>query len=228
VKPAEHEHEFEAAHGLPEPLPSGERLLWQGSPDWRALAVRAMHVRLFALYFAAMLIWRAASTWADTGRMTDAALSLMVPLPLVAVALGLLLLLAWLTSRTTVYTLTDQRLVMRIGIVLSVTFNLPYRQIESAALRLDENGTGDIALVLAPGDRIAYFHLWPHARPWRLKRTEPMLRSLVQAGQVAQLLSKAIADVPLGERVAATTPSTIGRVAMAQQQGSPGSAPVTA
>ena len=26
------EHEFEAAHGLPEALPAGERLRWQGAP----------------------------------------------------------------------------------------------------------------------------------------------------------------------------------------------------
>ena len=47
-----HEHEFEAAHGLPEPLPRGEHILWQGSPDWRTLAVQVMHVRTQAFYFA--------------------------------------------------------------------------------------------------------------------------------------------------------------------------------
>ena len=38
-------------------------------------------------------------------------------------------MLAWLTSRNTVYTITNKRVVMRIGIVLSVTFNLPLRVI---------------------------------------------------------------------------------------------------
>ncbi|MEY3475503.1 MAG: hypothetical protein RL087_1961, partial [Pseudomonadota bacterium] len=33
---AHHEHEFEAAPGLPAPLPVGERILWQGAPQWRA------------------------------------------------------------------------------------------------------------------------------------------------------------------------------------------------
>ena len=40
------EHEFEAALGLPEPLPRGERLLWQGAPDWRVMAREAMHLRI--------------------------------------------------------------------------------------------------------------------------------------------------------------------------------------
>ena len=51
-----HEHEFEAAPGLPEPLPRGERLLWQGRPDWRQLALHAFHVRKLAFYFAFMLL----------------------------------------------------------------------------------------------------------------------------------------------------------------------------
>ena len=50
-----HEHEFEAAPGLPERLPAGERILWQGAPDWRALALHAFHVRKLAIYFAAMM-----------------------------------------------------------------------------------------------------------------------------------------------------------------------------
>ena len=50
-----HEHEFEAAPGLPEPLPAGERILWQGAPDWRALAVHVFHVRKLAAYFAGIL-----------------------------------------------------------------------------------------------------------------------------------------------------------------------------
>ena len=39
--PLAEEHEFEAARGLPELLPAGERVLWQGSPDWRGLAREA-------------------------------------------------------------------------------------------------------------------------------------------------------------------------------------------
>ena len=41
-----HEHEFEPQFGLPERLPDSERLLWQGSPSWRALAIVA---RTYAL-----------------------------------------------------------------------------------------------------------------------------------------------------------------------------------
>ena len=56
---AHHEHEFEAAPGLPEPLPSGERLLWQGRPDWVVQAIEDFHVRKLAIYFLVMLVVQA-------------------------------------------------------------------------------------------------------------------------------------------------------------------------
>ena len=191
----QHEHEFEAALGLPEPLPRGEHLLWQGVPDWKAVAIEVLHVRVIALYFAAMLAWRFGTSLTDGAGMLDALQSIALPLPLALLALGLLLLLAWLVSRTTVYTLTDQRVVMRVGIVLCITFNLPYRSIEGADMRLHAGGTGDIALALSPNSQIAYANLWPHARPWRVKRTQPMLRCLPDAVRVGALLTSAIAAI---------------------------------
>ena len=56
---AHHEHEFEAAPGLPEALPAGERILWQGSPDWRALGNEAFHLKRLAQYFVLMLVVQA-------------------------------------------------------------------------------------------------------------------------------------------------------------------------
>ncbi len=108
-----------------------------------------------------------------------------------ATAIGLLGLMAWLSARATVYTVTDRRVVMRIGIVLTLTFNIPYSRVESAGLHLEGNGCGDIPLALAGEDRIAWLHLWPHARPWKLARPEPMLRCVPQAAEVARVLALA-------------------------------------
>ncbi len=190
----EHEHDFEAAHGLPEPLPPGERLLWQGAPDWRALARHAFHVRKLVLYFGAILALRFVSQWGPDVGVLDALLATLWLLPLAAIAVGAAALLAWLVARTTVYTLTDRRVVMRVGIVLTLTFNLPLRHIEAAALHALPDGRGDIALTLDTSTRIAYLHLWPHARPWRMARTQPMLRALPDAAAVAQRLTQAWAE----------------------------------
>ncbi|KQW74198.1 MULTISPECIES: photosynthetic complex putative assembly protein PuhB [unclassified Methylibium] len=187
------DHDFEPAYGLPELLPAGERLLWQGAPQWRVLAREALHVRKLAAYFGLLLAWRAVVVLGDGGGLAAVALSWLWMLPLAALALGLLTTLAWLIGRTSVYSVTDRRVVMRIGIVLTITFNLPYRTIESAGLRTNPDGSGDITLTLAPAERIAYLHLWPHVRPWKVARTEPMLRALPDARHVAQLLSSALA-----------------------------------
>ena len=52
---AHHEHEFEAALGLPERLPRNEYVIWQGQPNWKQLAVDAFHIRKIFLYFAVMV-----------------------------------------------------------------------------------------------------------------------------------------------------------------------------
>lgn len=188
------EHEFEAAPGLPEALPSNERLLWQGSPDWRVLAREALHTRALSIYFAILLLARGVNARAGGASWADTLNSMLGLLPLAVLAIGVLSLLAWLMARTSVYTITDKRVVMRVGVVLTITFNLPFQQIESAALRSNRDGSGDLTLALAPTDHIAYMHLWPHARPWRLKRTQPMLRALPQARTVAAILSAALSD----------------------------------
>jgi hypothetical protein len=189
--PGEHEHEFEAEYGLPEPLPAGERLLWQGSPDWRALAVQCFHVRKLVVYFALILVLRAAFVLSDGGQAADALRAVAWLAPLALLAIAILLVLAWLSARTAVYTLTDRRVVMRIGIVLSLTFNLPFKRIAAAGMSLGAHGSGSLPLTLAGSDKIAYVHLWPHARPWRLARPEPMLVCVPDAAHVAKLLSSA-------------------------------------
>ena len=189
------EHDFEPQHGLPEALPAGEHLLWQGAPDFRSLARRSFHVRKFALYFALMVLARAASDLASGVDLATAAMAMLKFGTLAAVGLGLVLGLAWLTARTTVYTLTDRRVVMRIGIVLSVSYNLPLLRIQAADLKPFAEGTGHLPLKLEAPNKIAYLHLWPHARPWQLARPQPMLLCVPDAARVAQLLSTAWTQV---------------------------------
>lgn len=186
-----HEHELEPQFGLPEPLPASERILWQASPEWRGVALRVFHVRKLAVYFALILALRGALLVSDGAAVGDALIDLLWLAPVPLFALAALASLAWMTSRTTVYTLTDKRLVMRIGIVLTLTFNLPLRTLRNADLRLDRDGSGDIAVLLPASDHIGYLNLWPHARPWRMKHPEPMLRSVPDAAAVARLLVQA-------------------------------------
>lgn len=174
--------------GLPGPLPRNERLLWQGAPTTAGVFVRVFHARPVGLWFAA---W-ASIFAAGAGSPGRAAMHAGAVLLTGAAALALLWVLAWLIHRTSVYTVTDRRVVLHTGIALPVTRNLPFAEVESGALRAFSDGSGDIPLRLRPGIRIAYLQLWPHTRPWHLSRTEPMLRSVPEAESVARLLAQAL------------------------------------
>ncbi len=187
-----HEHEFEPQHGLPEVLPPDEKLLWQGSPDWRAMAVEVFHVRKLALYFALMLALRAGFVLADGGGVMAVLSGWVWMAPLALTGLAIVLALARLCARTTAYSITNKRVVMRIGIVLTVTFNIPFKRIDAAGLLLHgKQGHGDLPLTVAGRDRIPILQLWPHARAWHIAQPQPTLRCVADAAQVGQLLSQA-------------------------------------
>jgi hypothetical protein len=186
-----HEHEFEPQFGLPERLPQDEFIVWQGSPDVGALAASAFHIKKLVVYFILLIVacaWPALEAQADAMAVLQA-IKWIAPLSLLGLAS--VWLVAYMTSRTTVYTLTNKRVVMRLGIVLTVTFNLPLKQIASSDVRLLESGFGDITLALQGSDRIAWVHLWPSVRPWRISKPEPTLRAISDVQEVAVKLRDA-------------------------------------
>ncbi len=156
---ATHEHEFEAAPGLPEPLPAGEKLLWQGAPDWFRLALHAFHVRKIAVYFLIMLVIQLTYLTDSDASSREITVSIVKSFLTGLLAIAMLSGVAWLSCKTTMYTITDKRLVMRIGIVLTLTFNLPFKRIAAASIKNMNGAVGDIALSLYPADRIAWLHL---------------------------------------------------------------------
>ncbi|WP_108659933.1 photosynthetic complex putative assembly protein PuhB [Acuticoccus kandeliae] len=183
----------EPLRGLPEPLPEGERILWQGAPDWKALMVDVFHARAVLIYAAILIVWRTASILHDGGSAEAAAIAGLWLLLLPIGAIAILGALAWATAASTVYTITNRRIVMRIGIALTVTLNLPFRSVAAAHYKAAVFGTGDIAVALSGSDRISFLVLWPHARPWAVKRPQPMMRGVPDGERVANILAKALA-----------------------------------
>jgi len=186
-----HAHEFEPQFGLPERLPSNEHIIWQGSPDVATLAQSAFHLRKLVLYFGLLMAARVYPEVMAGASALQVLLALKWLVPLALIGLLTVWTLAWLTARTTVYTLTNQRVVMRLGVVLTVTFNLPLSKIAAADLRALGDGHGDITLALKGEDRIAWVHLWPSVRPWRITQPEPTLRAVPGAAALATALCDA-------------------------------------
>lgn len=196
---------FEPVRGLPEALPPGERILWQGSPDpWR-LAVEAFALPWVAGYFAVLAVGRVAVSAA--GAPLGEALSHAVPFVAIgAVACAVLWGIAWVQARATVYTLTNRRVGMRIGAALTMTLNLPYGQIGAARLDQRRGGTGTVAFALPEDIRFSYLMTWPHVRPWHMARTQPALRCIPGAAGVAEILAGA-AEARVAEPVVTRRPA---------------------
>jgi hypothetical protein len=186
------EVEIEEIPGLPGKMPEGEKLLWQGAPRWQALARRCFKVRAVAVYFGIFAVWWAALAWSEGAGLAAAALAGLKLVPIAALAIALLAGLAWLTARTTIYSITSKRVAIRFGIALPMTINLPFSKIGSADLKMYADGTGDIVLSPMGRDRLAYLHLWPHVRPWRFAKAEPMLRSLPEPREAGRILAEAM------------------------------------
>ena len=188
------ECERERIRGLPGPLPTGERILWRGAPRWQPLAWRAFHMREALAWFAFVGAVRTVVEVVGDGTLSRALLHNATLAPLALAACALLAGLAWASARTTIYTVTDRRVVMRVGIALPVTLNIPYARIAGAFARLDASGAGDVGLTIGDGTRLAWFVLWPHCRPWRVRAPEPMLRAVPDGARLANILSDALGN----------------------------------
>jgi len=179
--------------GLPGALPEGEAMLWQGSPDWRSLARHAFHVKGVAIYFAIILAWCLASSLASGTPALQAARSTLRLCGLALVPMALLTLYCWAVAKSTIYTITSKRVTLGIGLAVPMTLNLPFSRIAGAGLKVYPGNSGDIPLTLAPTEKLAYLLVWPHARPWKMARAEPMLRGIPDAPGVASILARALA-----------------------------------
>jgi hypothetical protein len=178
-------------------------MLWQGSPDWRVLARTAFHTRLVGGYFA-VLVGVAAIQAARSGSVTGIVITSAMGLLVVAI----LSLLAWGTARTTIYTLTNRRIVLRIGMALPKCVNLPLSMVGAVGLRQNADGSGDLPIQLTGRQQLGYLVLWPHARPWHVNEPQPMLRAVPDVAGIAALIGRAcLAAHPEGSVAAVAAPA---------------------
>ncbi|MGB3379424.1 MAG: photosynthetic complex putative assembly protein PuhB [Allopontixanthobacter sediminis] len=180
------EYDHEPTRGLPEALPEDEHIIWQGKPEWKKLAATALHIRLAVLYFALI---------AGVSLMRSDANTAAAMVVFAVVVTGFLVLFAYGVDRTTVYTLTNKRFVLRIGVALNKCINIPLSEIDTANLKTLPGGSGSIVLTLKGLPRMGYLMLWPHVRSLRIVRPQPMLRAIPDAARVARLLFNAAREV---------------------------------
>jgi hypothetical protein len=203
--------DFEPMPGIPSRLPKGETILWQGSPDARALAREAFKINWILGYMLVVVFWRAGGAWADGGLSLAMATGLPY-LVLTAAGYAVIYLLAWAQARGSIYTITTSRVIMKVGAALPVTYTIPFLRIGTARLDVQPSGTGTIAMELTDGLHLSFAIMWPHLRPWHARQTQPAFRCIPNAAQVARILSDAaqtklnepmVTRAPVGAAVAA-------------------------
>lgn len=166
--------------GTPQP---DEQVLWKGRPQLGLLARHAFHTRTLGAYMAALVVIALM-----LGKTEAAVVAGVMGVMLIAI----LYVLAWASARSTLYILTDTRLIMRIGIAIETRINIPLKQITAAHLALlGKRGDGEIAFELAGERLLGTLLLWPHVRPWHYAMPQPMLRAVPDAAALAQMIAEA-------------------------------------
>lgn len=176
---------------LPEDLPEGEEIVWRGRPEAIGLARRAFRADIVAAWFGVMATWNTISAAYDFG-WRQAALQGTRTLAIGFAALALLFLFGHIAARTGHYVVTSRRIILKVGMALPIFFNIPFAEITEAAVHIHPDDTGDVVLTLHPERRIAYVHLWPHARPFAFAVPQPMLRCIRDGADVAEIIRKAL------------------------------------
>lgn len=162
-----------------------EKVLWKGRPALGLLARSAFHAHKAGAYMAVLSLVALA---------TGNTIAALVTAGLGVVLVALLYTLAWASARSTLYILTDARLIMRIGMAIETRINVPLKQVKAAHLRMRGRDHGDIALEV-DGDRLlTTLLLWPHVRPYHYAMPQPMLRAVPDAAALAQLIAEARAQ----------------------------------
>jgi hypothetical protein len=184
----------DGALNLSENLPNGEQLIWQGHPERRALATRAMYLKYIAFYLVVLIAARTGYLIIDGEPV--ATWSGMLVWQVLASAFVMLLIvgLATVYSRTTRYSLTNERLIIKTGAAITIHINLPLQQITAADLREYSDGTGDITLQVSRAEKLYWLLLWPNVRSWWIRPLRPVLRGLRDAQTVAHLLVKEVGE----------------------------------
>ena len=187
---SEDDFAVEPIEGLPELLPKGEVILWQGRPNWLRLTIESLNLWWVIGYFGLLAAWRFLTVIDYMPLGT--AFSASIPFLFVAAFVGLLLCgVGYIQAKETLYTITNRRVVMRIGAALTLTLNLPFTKIDNAAVAKKRGGFGNIAFETSGDTKFSYFVLWPHARSWYFGKPQPTLKCIPDIEKVSSILGEA-------------------------------------
>ena len=100
--------------------------------------------------------------------------------------------LAGIQSQSSVYIITENRVIIKSGAALSFLISIPFKKIKAVNLQKRKGSLGTISFELSSGKRVPYISCWPSVRPWKLKNTEPAFSCIEDVDEVATILRKSV------------------------------------
>jgi len=201
-------------------LPAGERVLWRGAPEQRALARYFLRERWFlAFVLGSFTLGAAEALQHDVGPVQRLVGVATLSFILAVIAVVTIRWFSWRLAKTSSYVITDKRVYFNIGIVLRADANIPFSSVEGIDLRRRSDGSADLMITLSDAQEIPWLLLFPHMT-WRSSggRGRPTFRGLREPEAAANaivgaLREYALVSPPVAPAVAAPTVSRVPIIA---------------
>ena len=187
----EYKTKFEVHKNILDAIPEGESILWKGKPSFWGFSWYFFGLKLLAFYLIILsVVFAARLTVTDffTAFVVD-----FLPFLLSGILTSFILMaLAKIQSQSSVYIITENRVIIKSGAALSFLISMPFKKIKAVNLQKRKGSLGTISFELNSGKRVPYVSCWPSVRPWRFKNTEPAFSCIENVDEVATILRKSV------------------------------------
>ena len=185
----EYKTKFEAPKNILDAIPNGESILWKGRPSLWGFSWNLFGLKWITLYLSILSIVSVARFFASdfyTAFYVD-----FLPFFLSGIFASIILIgLAATQTYSTVYIITENRVIIKTGAALSFLISMPFKKIKEVNLQKRGASIGTISFELLSEKRVPYISCWPSVRPWKFKRTQPAFSCIGSVDEVATVLRK--------------------------------------
>ena len=185
----EYKTKFETPKNILDVIPDGESILWKGRPSLWGFSWNLFGLKWITLYLSMLSIVSVARFFASdfyTAFYVD-----FLPFFLSGIFASIILIgLAATQTYSTVYIITENRVIIKTGAALSFLISMPFKKIKEVNLQKRGASIGTISFELLSEKRVPYISCWPSVRPWKFKRTQPAFSCIGSVDEVATILRK--------------------------------------
>ena len=185
----EYKTKFEAPKNILDAIPDGESILWKGKPSLWGFSWNLFGLKWITFYLSILSVVSIARFFASdfhTAFYID-----FLPFFLSGIFASIILIgLAAIQAYSTVYIITENRVIIKTGAALSFLISMPFKKIKEVNLQKRGTSIGTISFELLSKKRVPYISCWPSVRPWKFKRTQPAFSCVGSVDEVATILRK--------------------------------------